>query len=210
MTKEEVLQKVNNYCTEKQYTSATLTDAFKDKFATHFVKANADADINDENILKSLKFSLNTAFSSASELATVKATEFSTKENELKTQITELQKKITPDVQQVQTQLSDEVKNQLKELQAFKDEQSKQEKLRNIIALAKQEIHTDYHSSFDALMSDFVVDLNKGEKEQADAALAKFRAIFKDTIGDTRPKTPVQTQKQDSEYLASIPVIKVC
>ena len=32
MTKEEVLQKVTDYCNEKSYTSATLTDAFKDKY----------------------------------------------------------------------------------------------------------------------------------------------------------------------------------
>ena len=93
MTKEEVLQKVNDYCTEKQYTTATLTDSFKDKFATHFQKANPDGDINDEVNLANLRFALNTAFSSASELATVKTTEFSTKENDLKNQIEELKKK---------------------------------------------------------------------------------------------------------------------
>ena len=36
MTKEEVLQKANDYCTEKAYTSETLTDDFKDKFSRNY------------------------------------------------------------------------------------------------------------------------------------------------------------------------------
>ena len=94
MTKEEVLQKVNDYCTEKQYTTATLTDSFKDKFADHFQKANQEGDIEDEVNMANLRFALNTAFSSASELATVKAAEFTSKENDYKSQITELSKKL--------------------------------------------------------------------------------------------------------------------
>ena len=43
MTKEEALQKVNDYCNEKSYTAATLTDGFKDKFAEHFTKRYPDA-----------------------------------------------------------------------------------------------------------------------------------------------------------------------
>lgn len=102
MTKDEVLQKVNDFCTEKQYTTATLTETFKDKFADHFQKANPDGDINDENVIKSLKFSLATAYSSASELATVKATEFASKENEYKSQIDELKKKVKTPKPQVE------------------------------------------------------------------------------------------------------------
>ena len=76
MTKEEVLQKVTDYCNEKSYTNATLTEGFRDKFADHFQKAHPDGNIEDEAILGSLKFALSTAFSSASELATVKVNEF--------------------------------------------------------------------------------------------------------------------------------------
>ena len=43
MTKEEVLQKANEYCTEKAYTSETLTDDFKDKFSDFFSKKYPDA-----------------------------------------------------------------------------------------------------------------------------------------------------------------------
>lgn len=38
MTKEDVLQKVNDYCNEKSYTNETLTDDFKDKFSDFFAK----------------------------------------------------------------------------------------------------------------------------------------------------------------------------
>ena len=211
MTKDEVLQKVNDYCTEKQYTTATLTDGFKDKFADHFQKANPDGDINDEVVVANLKFAINTAFSSASEMATLKATEYTSKENDYKTQILELQKKIEKPkkVEKQEVQLSDEVQNQLKELQAFKDEKLKQEKLGNILKLAKAGIRQDLHSSFDKFASDYVVNLDKGDTEQANALVAKFQDIFKDSIGDIKPKAPVQTKKQDEDFIASIPKVKI-
>lgn len=211
MTKEEVLQKVNEYCTEKQYTNATLTDVFKDKFADHFQKADPEGNINDENVQKNLKFALNTAFSSASELATVKTTEFTTKENGYKSQIAELQKKIkNPQQQQpTQTEIPQEVQDQLKELQAFKDEKSKQEKLSNILSIAKEGIREDLHKSFDTFAKDYDVKLDKADKEQADALVARFKDIFKDSLGDIRPQKPVQTQKQDEEIIGSIPKVKI-
>lgn len=210
MTKEEILQKVEDYCTEKQYTNATLTDAFKGKFADHFLKANPDGDINDEGLLANMKFALNTAFSSASELATVKSTEFSTKENELKNQIAELQKKIPQQQQQQQQfELPDEVKNQLEELKKFKDAQTRQEKKVNILKLAKSEIRRDLHESFEEFASDYAVVMDKEDKEQADGLVAKFQSIFKGTIGSIKPMQPQQTQKQDEEFLKNIPVVSV-
>ena len=137
MTKEEVLQKVTDYCNEKSYTSATLTDAFRDKFADHFQKANPDADINDEAILASMKFAINTAFSSASDIVTLKTNEWTTKENDYKTQIQDLQKKVKkPTTQEDEPKLPEEVAKQLKELQEFKDAQNKQEKFAKNIPLA--------------------------------------------------------------------------
>jgi len=209
MTKEEVLQKVNDYCTEKQYTTATLTDAFKDKFADHFQKANADGDVNDENIQKSLKFALNTAFSSASELATVKATEFTTKENGYKSQIAELQKKIKTPLTPDEPKIPKEIQDQLNELKAFKDEKSKQEKLGTILTTAKQSIRQDLHKSFEKYAEGYEVKLDKGEKEQADALVARFQEIFKDSIGDIKPLAPQVSQKQDEEVIGSIPKIKI-
>ena len=208
MTKEEVLQKVTDYCNEKSYTSATLTDAFKDKFADHFQKADPDGDINDENVLKSLKFALNTAFSSASELATVKATEFTSKENDLKSQIAELKKKI-PATPKVEPTIPQEVQDQLNELKAFKDAKSKQEKLANIMTLAKAEIRQDLHKSFDTFASEYEVKLDKEDKEQANALVKKFQEIFKDSIGDIKPLAPQVSQKRDEEALAAIPKVKV-
>lgn len=210
MTKEEVLQKVNDYCTEKQYTNATLTDAFKDKFADHFQKANPEGDINDENVLSSLKFAINTAFSSASELATVKTTEFTTKENGYKSQIKELQNKIkNPVIQVEEPKIPQEVQDQLKELQAFKDAKSKQEKLTNIMLLAKAGIRQDLHKSFDTFASDYEVKLDKEDKEQANALVAKFQEIFKDSIGDIKPLAPQVSKEKDAEIIASIPKMKI-
>lgn len=210
MTKEEVLQKVNAYCTEKQYTNATLTDTFKDKFADHFQKANPDGDVNDENILKSLKFALNTAFSSASELATVKTTEFVTKENGYKSQIEELRKQIkTPTPPKVEPTIPQEVQDQLNELKAFKDAKSKQEKLANIMNLAKAGIRQDLHQSFNTFASDYEVKLDKEDKEQADALVKKFQEIFKDSIGSIKPLAPQVSKEQDAEIIGSIPKIKI-
>lgn len=211
MTKEEVLQKVTDYCNEKSYTSATLTDAFKDKFADHFQKANPEADINDEAIIASMKFAINTAFSSASDIVTLKTNEWTSKENDYKTQIQDLQKKVkTPPTQEPpKVELPEEVAKQLKELQEFKDAQNKQEKFANVMKLAKAGIREDLHASFDKYAKKCVIDMGKEDKEQADAFRAEFQEIFKDTIGDIKPLTPVQSQKQVDDIIASIPKIKV-
>ena len=209
MTKEQVLQKVNDYCTEKQYTTATLTDSFKDKFATHFQKANPDGDINDEVNLANLRFALNTAFSSASELATVKTTEFSTKENDLKNQIEELKKQVKEPPKPKDLKLPKEVEEQLKELQRFKDEKTKQDKRASILSLAKNGIRQDLHASFDKFAADDNVKTDVDDNEQAKGLVAKFQDIFKDSIGDIKPKAPVQTQKQEEDFIASIGKVKV-
>lgn len=209
MTKEEVLQKVNDYCNEKSYTNATLTDVFKDKFADHFQKANAEADINDEAMLSAMKFAINTAFSSASDVATAKASEFTSKENDYKKQIAELQEKVKKQQKQEDVKLPEDVQKQLKEFQEFKDAKSKQEKFANIMNLAKAGIRESLHASFDKYAKKCVVDMEKDEKEQADAFRAEFQEIFKDTIGDIKPLTPKQSQKQEEEIIAAIPKIKV-
>lgn len=210
MTKEEVLQKVTDYCNEKSYTSATLTDAFKDKFADHFQKANPDADINDEAIIASMKFAINTAFSSASDIVTLKTNEWTSKENDYKTQIQDLQNRVkTTPTQEKEPKLPEEVAKQLKELQEFKDAQSKQEKFENVMKLAKSGIRENLHASFDKFAKKCVVDMEKEDKAQADAFRAEFQEIFKDTIGDIKPLTPVQSQKQEEEIISSIPKIKV-
>ena len=208
MTKEEALQKVNDYCNEKSYTNATLTDGFKEKFAEHFAKRYTDASADDETAIADMKFAINSAFSGASAIITDKTKEFETKENDYKSQIEELNKKITP-TKPKEVQIPKELQDQLNELKKFKDEQFKQEKLKNILKLAKAGVRQDLQSSFDKFAKEYEVKLDKEDKEQADALVAKFQDIFKDTIGDIKPLAPKQTQKRDEEYLASIPKVKI-
>lgn len=208
MTKEEALQKVNDYCNEKSYTNATLTDGFKEKFAEHFAKRYPDALADDETAIADMKFAINSAFSGASAIITDKTKEFETKENGYKSQIEELNKKITP-TKPKEVQIPKELQDQLNELKKFKDEQFKQEKLKNILKLAKAGVRQDLQASFDKFAKEYEVKLDKEDKEQADALVAKFQDIFKDTIGDIKPLAPKQTQKRDEEYLASIPKVKI-
>lgn len=210
MTKEEVLQKVNDYCTEKQYTVATLTDAFKDKFATHFQKANPDGDIDSDVVMANLKFALNTAFSSASELATVKQQEFGSKESDYKAQIDELKKQINaPRDDNKPSALSKELEDQLKELQEFKNEKTKQEKFGNIVKLAKASIRESLHASFDKFANDYDVVVEDSDEDQASYLVNRFQEIFKDSIGDIKPLAPKQVQKREEEFLASLKKVKV-
>lgn len=209
LTKEDVLQKVNDYCTEKQYTSATLTDAFKDKFVTHFMKANPEASIDDESLIANMKFALNTAFSSASDIATLKQTEFTTKESEYQRQIEELKKtQKTPPATPPNLELPKEVKDQLEELKRFKDEKTQQEKLANIIKIAKKGIREDLHASFDSFASDYEVDDTEDEK-QAEYLTKRYKEIFKSTVGDITPQKPSITAKDEEEFFKSLKKVKV-
>lgn len=209
MTKEEALQKVNDYCNEKSYTAATLTDGFKDKFAEHFAKRYPDAAADDETALGDMKFALNSAFSGASTIITDKTKEFETKENGYKSQIAELQKKIKTPPTVVEPQIPKEVQDQLDELKAFKDAKSKQEKLGNIMRIAKEGIRSDLHASFDKFASDYAVKLDKEDKEQAEGLVAKFKDIFKDSLGDIRPQKPTTDKTKDAEIIGSLPKVKI-
>lgn len=210
MTKEEALQKVNDYCNEKSYTNATLTDGFKDKFAEHFAKRYPDAAATDETAIADMKFALNTAFSGASLIITEKTNAFTSKENDYKKQIEELQKKVNQTQQTTQVEIPDEIKARLAELDKFKDEKQKQDRFKSIVALAKNEIRQDLHSSFDEFAKGYEVKLDKEDKEQSESLLSRFRAIFKDSIGDIKPFKPQQEQKKDEELIGAIPKVKVC
>ena len=209
MTKEEALQKVNDYCNEKSYTAATLTDGFKDKFAEHLAKRYPDAAADDETALGDMKLALNSAFSGASTIITDKTKEFETKENGYKSQIAELQKKIKTPPTVVEQQIPKEVQDQLDELKAFKDAKSKQEKLGNIMRIAKEGIRSDLHASFDKFASDYAVKLDKEDKEQAEGLVAKFKDIFKDSLGDIRPQKPTTDETKDAEIIGSLPKVKI-
>ena len=211
MTKEEVLQKANEYCTEKAYTSETLTDDFKDKFSDFFSKKYPDATDDDETMLADLKFNLDTAFSATSKGVTAKQKAFEEKENEFKRQIDELNKKLEkkPKVER-QVEIPKELQDKLDELEKFKDAQRKQEKYKAVLALAKKGVREDLHKSFENYAADFVVSLDETDEEQAKKLTTRFQDIFKDSIGDIKPFAPKQTQKQEQEFIESIKKIKVC
>ena len=48
------------------------------------------------------------------------------------------------------------------------------------------------------------------DEEQAKRLTTRFQDIFRDSIGDIKPLAPKQTQKQEQEFIESIPKVKVC
>jgi len=211
MTKEEVLQKANEYCTEKAYTSETLTDDFKDKFSDFFSKKYPDASADDETMIADLKFNLDTAFSATSKGVTAKQKAFEERENEFKRQIDELNKKLEKKPKQEKVvEIPKELQDKLDKLERFEDEQRKQEKYKSVLELAKKGVREDLHKSFEKYAADFAVNLDETDDEQAKKLTARFQDIFKDSIGDIKPLAPKQTQKQEKEFIESIPKVKVC
>lgn len=208
MTKEEVLQKANEYCTQKSYTSETLTDEFKDKFSDFFAKKYPDANADDESMIADLQFNLDTAFSATSKGVTSKQKAFDDKENDYKRQIEELTKKLGKP-QQKDIKIPKEIQDQLDELKTFKDKEAKKEKFNNVMELAKKGIRQDLHKSFEAFVSGTEVDILKSDKDQADALVTRFQEIFKDTIGDIKPLAPQQTKQRDADVMSSLKKIKV-
>ena len=211
MTKEEVLQKANYYCNEKGYTNETLTDEFKDKFSDFFAKKYPDTNPDDELMIADLKFNLNTAFSATSRGITQKLKAFESKENEYKNTIAELNKKLenNDDGKKKEVTIPKELQDQLDELKMFKNAEAKKDKFKNIVSLAKKSIRQDLHKSFETFANGIDVVLDKDDKEQSDAMVARFQEIFKDSIGDIKPLAPQQTQKKVEEFISSLPKIKV-
>lgn len=209
MTKEEVLQKANEYCSEKGYTSETLTEEFKDKFSDFFSKKYPDTDVNDETAVNDLQFNLNTAFSATSRGLTSKQKAFEEKENEYRSQIEELNKKLGKVKQKAETSVPKEIQEQLDELKKFKNEEAKKNKFKDILDIAKKSIRQDLHKSFETFANGIDVVLDKDEKEQAKDMVERFQEIFKDSIGSIKPFAPQQTAKRDADFLASLPKIKV-
>lgn len=212
MTKEEALQKVNDYCNEKSYTNATLTDGFKDKFAEHLAKRYPDAAADDETAIGDMKFALNSAFSGASLIITEKTNAFTSKENEYKNQIAELNKKIgTPPTPPTPPtpQIPKEVQDKLDELEQFKLAENKKVKFNAIVEIAKKGVMPTLHESFMTFVKDYDVALDKDNKEQADKWVEKFQEVMKPSIGSIKPLAPQVTQKRDEEFLASLKKVKV-
>lgn len=207
MTKEDVLQKANEYCTEKAYTSETLTDEFKDKFSDFFSKKYPDAAIDDESALSDLKFNLDTAFSATSKGVTAKQKAFEERESELKRQIEELNKKLGGKHDK-EVEIPKELQEQIEELKALRNAEAQKVKFKEVMRIAKDGIRQDLHQSFERYAETATVDIKKDSKEQAEALVARFQAIFKDTIGDIKPFAPKSSKKRD-EFLDNLPRMKV-
>lgn len=209
MTKEDVLQKANDYCTEKAYTE-TLTNEFMDKFSDFFSKKYAETDADDEAMIADLKFNLDTAFSATSKGITSKQKAFEDKENEYKNQIAELTKKLEKKPKTTEPKIPQELQDKLDRLEAFELTQRKQNKYKAVLELAKKGVREDLHKSFEKYASDFSVNLDETDEEQAKRLTNRFQDIFQDSIGDIKPLAPKQTQKMEDEFLANVPKVKVC
>lgn len=211
MTKEEVLQRANDYCNERSYDSETLTDDFKDKFADFFVKRHPDAGIDDDGIVDELKFNLDTARSAAVKGLARQQTSFESKENDFKRQIEELSKKASkgPKKDNDEPKIPKELQEKLDELEKFKDAQRKQEKYKSVLEMAKKRVRQDLHKSLENYAADFAITLDETDEEQAKKLTTRFQEIFKDSIGDIKPLAPKQTNKRDEEILGQIPKVKV-
>ena len=216
MTKEEVLQKANDYCGEKGYTSETLTDEFKELFATHFSKRYPDGDINDENIVAEIQFNLNTAFSATSKGVTSKQKAYDQMVEDYKGQIEELNKKIANaknknkgEEKPQEQQLPKELLEKLDRLEQFEINAKKANKFKEILALAKNGVRADLHKSLENYATDFTVSLETSSDEQAKRLIERFQAIFRDSIGDIKPLSPKTTRKQDEDFASSLKPIKV-
>lgn len=209
VTKEMVVESINTYCTERKYGSETLTDDFKEKFSNIFVKKYDQQDVEESDVIADLKFNLDTAFNASLGLKNVQDADFTKREDDYKKQIEELKKQKPRQQQQQETELPEEVKNQLKELEDFKNNARKREKFNEVLELAKKGVREDLHRSFEKFASDFAVTLDETSEEQAKKLTTRFQDIFKDSIGDIKPLAPRQTQKRDEEFLSSLPKIKV-
>ena len=210
-TQEEILQKVNEHCTEKQY---TLNDDFRSKFSEKFAKINAEADINDENVLNSIKFNIDTAFSAASKELKVKDEAWKTKETEFLKQIEELKKsqKVDnkkPDKEEKEFKLPDDLKNELEEIKQFKEEKQKQEKRANVLKIAQKNVREDLHGNLEEVLSIMQLDYSKTDEELAKQLDTNFTKIYKGKIGDVRPQSSQVSFKKYDELIKNVPKANV-
>ena len=208
VTKDLVLESINTYCTERKYGSENLTDGFKEKFSSFFVKKYEGKDVEQEEMVADLHFNLDTAFSASVDINSALKTSFETKETEYKNQIAELSKKIGKK-EPPKFEVPKELQDQLDELKKYKNEEVKKTKFTSILELAKKGVRQDLHKSFEAFAKETNVDLEKTDKEQADALVSRFQEIFKDSIGDIKPLAPQQVRKNDEAVLSGLKRVKV-
>jgi len=206
VTREQVLESMNAYCTERKYGSDSLTEVFKGKFADIFTKKYEGKDVDESVVNEDLHFTLDTAFNASRGVISSMSAQFATKENDYKKQIDELKKNVE---QKTPVELSPEIKAKLEEYDKFVNGANKEKKFAEIIALAKKDIREDLHDSFDAFAKTQQVNLEETNEAQAKSWHEQFQTVFKGSIGDIRPKKPQQVKEDDSEYIANIPKVKV-
>lgn len=208
VTKETVLESMNTYCTERKYGSENLTDGFKEKFSNFFVKKYEGKDVEQEEMIADLHFNLDTAFSASVDINSALKSSFETKKTEYENQIAELNKKLGRK-EQPKFEVPKELQDQLDELKKYKNEEVKKTKFASILDIAKKGIRQDLHKSFETFANGTNVDLEKTDKEQADALVSRFQEIFKDSIGDIKPLAPQQIRKNDEAVLSGLKRVKV-
>jgi type VI protein secretion system component VasK len=208
-TQEEVLQKVNDYCTEKQY---TLNDDFRSKFSAKFADAHSDAPVDDENVLSNIKFNLDTAFSAASKELKVKDESWKTKEAEYLKQIEALKKthdgkKEEP--KKVESEVPEDVRKELEELKRYQAEGQKREKRANVLKLAQKNVREDLHENLEDVLNIMQLDYSKDDSELAKELNANFTKIYKGKIGDVRPQLSQSTKRSYDDILKNLPKVNV-
>lgn len=208
VTKETVLESMNTYCTERKYGSENLTDGFKEKFSNFFVKKYEGKDVEEAEMIADLHFNLDTAFSASVDINSALKSSFETKKTEYENQIAELNKKLGRK-EQPKFEVPKELQDQLDELKRYKNEEVKKTKFASIMELAKKGIRQDLHRSFETFATGTNVDLEKADKEQADALVSRFQEIFKDSIGDIKPLAPQQVRENDKAVLSGLKRVKV-
>jgi hypothetical protein len=208
VTKETVLESMNTYCTERKYGSENLTDGFKEKFSNFFVKKYEGKDVEEAEMIADLHFNLDTAFSASVDINSALKSSFETKKTEYENQIAELNKKLGRK-EQPKFEVPKELQDQLDELKKYKNEEVKKTKFASIMELAKKGIRQDLHRSFETFATGTNVDLEKADKEQADALVSRFQEIFKDSIGDIKPLAPQQVRENDAAVLSGLKRVKV-
>jgi len=208
VTKETVLESMNTYCTERKYGSENLTDGFKEKFSNFFVKKYEGKDVEEAEMIADLHFNLDTAFSASVDINSALKNSFETKKTEYENQIAELNKKLGKK-EQPKFEVPKELQDQLDELKKYKNEEVKKTKFASIMDIAKKGIRQDLHKSFETFANGTNVDLEKTDKEQAEALVSRFQEIFKDSIGDIKPLAPQQVRKNDEAVLSGLKRVKV-
>lgn len=189
-TQAEVLQKVTDYCTEKQY---TLNDSFRSKFSEKFANANTDADVSDENVLNSIKFNIDTAFSAASQELKVKDETWKTKEAEYLKQIETLKKepegnkgggKEETVIKQV---IPEDQMVYLKYAKELMEKETLATKKKSIVELASKNFTSaEQKAGFEKFIETQNIDTTKDPSELSEKFAGIYGSIFKETIGENK------------------------